>query len=104
MFAAKNKETSKEALQASRKIKMLEETIDSQNKELIRLRYLSRKSEYLAGQEEELAKLMETYENLCHEVRECKTKYDELNRQLISTMRRYDYQPAKRPKDRRRFL
>ena len=89
MFAVKNTKNSKEALRTSKKTEMLEEIIDSQNKELIRLRYLARKSEDLDKQKEELEKLTETYESLCCEVRNCKIRYDELNKQLTETMRRY---------------
>lgn len=110
MFFSKNKGTNTEYLKSLKKIEMLERIIDSQNEELIRLRYLSKKSEALTRQEEELEKLTEMYKGLCDEVRECKKKYDELNKTLTATMRQYSKEMQTLATDdfirqnRRRFL
>lgn len=77
------------------RIEQLQETIDRQNKELAHLRYLSEKSDMLIQQEEYLDNLIETYERLCNGVRESKKKYDELNKELITTMRQYRHDMKK---------
>lgn len=91
----KNREKNHMDSEPASRIEQLQETIDRQNKELAHLRYLSEKSDMLIQQEEYLDNLIETYERLCNGVRESKKKYDELNKELITTMRQYRHDMKK---------
>lgn len=91
----KNREKNHMDSEPASRIEQLQETIDRQNKELYHLRYLSEKSDMLIQQEEYLDNLIETYERLCNGVRESKKKYDELNKELITTMRQYRHDMKK---------
>lgn len=93
MFSLKSKKNKEKNLivdsNSDNRIEQLHETIERQKKELSHLRYLSEKADSLARQEKDLADLIKTYKKLCEGARESKKKYDELNKEMIMTMRQY---------------